>query len=107
MGCNQSKEFEILIRSKEFQSWNIDFKKLYINDYYLQKLYKIFLTIDLDNSGKIGFIELLTLLNVENTKFTGRIFSIFDNDNSGEIDFYEFVLTLWNYCTLSRTTLGN
>ena len=106
MGCIESKQFQALKKTNEFKVWNIDFKKLYINDHCLQKLYKIFQDIDLDNSGMIGFTELLMLLDLEYTKFTKRIFSIFDNDNSGEIDFYEFVLTLWNYCTLTKTTLG-
>lgn len=39
------------------------------------------------------------------TVFRDRVFSIFDEDSSGQIDFREFVLSLWNYCTLSKATL--
>ena len=45
-------------------------------------------------------------LDVERTRFTKRIFSIFDDDKSGEIDFREFVLSIWNYCTLGKTSLS-
>ena len=30
---------------------------------------------------------------------------MFDEDNSGEIDLREFILALWNYCTLGKSTL--
>lgn len=33
------------------------------------------------------------------------MFALFDEDGSGQISFFEFVLTLWNYCTLSKATL--
>lgn len=50
--------------------------------------------------------QLLMFLDVERTRFTKRIFSIFDDDKSGEIDFREFVLSIWNYCTLGKTSLS-
>ena len=49
--------------------------------------------------------ELLAFLDLEKTRFTRRIFSIFDEDGSGLIDFREFVLSLWNYCTLTKASL--
>ena len=45
-------------------------------------------------------------LDVERTRFTKRIFSIFDDDKSGQIDFREFVLSIWNYCTLGKSSLS-
>ena len=45
-------------------------------------------------------------LDVERARFTKRIFSIFDNDKSGQIDFREFVLSIWNYCTLGKSSLS-
>ncbi len=62
--------------------------------------------MDVDDSGCIELVELLVHIDLERTKFTERIFSIFDEDGSGQIDFREFVLSLWNYCTLSNATLG-
>lgn len=61
--------------------------------------------IDNDNSGEIEMAELLAFLDLEKTRFTKRIFSIFDEDGSGLIDFREFVMSLWNYCTLTKASL--
>lgn len=41
----------------------------------------------------------------ESTKFCDRVFTLFDEDQSGQIDFREFVVALWNYCTLSHSSL--
>ena len=60
----------------------------------------------MDGGGTIDLTELLTIIELERTPFTERVFSIFDEDNSGKIDFGEFVLALWNFCTLTKTTLG-
>lgn len=57
--------------------------------------------------GTIHIVELLTFFDLERTKFTERVFGIFDEDGSGCIDFREFVVSLWNYCTLTNATLGN
>jgi len=60
----------------------------------------------MDNSGSIGLPELLAHLDLPVTPFTQKVFSIFDDNGSGEVDFKEFVMTLWNYCTLTAATLG-
>jgi hypothetical protein len=83
-----------------------DFDALGISEADCGKLYGLFQTIDSDASGSIEILELLMFLDVERTPFTKRIFSMFDDDNSGEIDFREFVLSIWNYCTLGKTSLG-
>jgi Ca2+-binding EF-hand superfamily protein len=48
----------------------------------------------------------LTFFDLERNKFTERVFGIFDEDGSGCVDFKEFVVALWNYCTLTHSTLG-
>lgn len=82
------------------------FEALQLSAREVGKLYKIFKKVDVDGSGSIALSELLAHIDVERTVFSQRVFSIFDEDGSGEIDFREFVLALWNYCTLSRATLG-
>ena len=72
----------------------------------IRTLWKVFVRVDVDGSGSIGLAELLAHIDLDRTRFTERIFSIFDEDGSGEIDFREFVLSLWNYCTLTKATLG-
>ena len=56
-------------------------------------------------SNSIELAELLAFLDLDRTRFTKRIFTMFDEDSSGLLDFNEFVLSLWNYCTLSKASL--
>jgi len=72
----------------------------------VRKLFHAFKKFDMDGSGSIGLVELLTQLDLPRTKFTEKVFSIFDDDGSGEIEFKEFVLSVWNYCTLTKGNLG-
>lgn len=107
MGSSHSKEkFDHLCKSEKFQYWNENFHALSLSLKHVSKLYNIFCKVDADNSGQIALAELLAHIDLHRTPFTERIFSIFDDDNSGEIDFHEFVLALWNYCTLTKATLG-
>jgi Ca2+-binding EF-hand superfamily protein len=51
--------------------------------------------------------ELMTFLKTTDASmnFCERVFTLFDEDESGQIDFREFVVAMWNYCTLSRSSL--
>eukprot|EP01039_Chlorochromonas_danica_P008556 gene8556-9429_t len=71
----------------------------------VRRLYRLFAKVDVDHSGSISLRELMNHLEMGATVFRDRVFSIFDEDSSGQIDFREFVLSLWNYCTLSKATL--
>lgn len=106
MGCGYSTEFEILVSNAKFLKWKKHFEalKLCKHDQYL--LYLKFKEIDLDHSGFIDSNELLTVLDIERTPFCDKIFQVFDNDGSGKIDFHEFVLSLWNFNTLSNHQLA-
>jgi Ca2+-binding EF-hand superfamily protein len=105
MGCGYSGDFLHAFNSVQFQEWNKTYKALKISKNELSQLFKKFKKVDLDGGGTIDVVELLTVIDVERTPFSERVFSIFDEDKSGKIDFNEFVLSLWNYCTLSRATL--
>eukprot|EP00286_Rhodomonas_abbreviata_P015509 CAMPEP_0181330686 /NCGR_PEP_ID=MMETSP1101-20121128/24049_1 /TAXON_ID=46948 /ORGANISM="Rhodomonas abbreviata, Strain Caron Lab Isolate" /LENGTH=161 /DNA_ID=CAMNT_0023439993 /DNA_START=230 /DNA_END=712 /DNA_ORIENTATION=+ len=108
MGCCCSKtrgKFEIAMETEEFQSWMAQFQAMKLTVNEVKKLHKMFTDVDVDGSGTIGLAELLAHIDMERTSFTRKIFSIFDEDNSGEIDFREFILSLWNYCTLTKATL--
>jgi serine/threonine-protein phosphatase 2B regulatory subunit len=72
----------------------------------VKKLYKIFSKVDLDGSGSVDIAELLTLLDIERTRFTEQVFTVFDSDGSGKVDFKEFVMATWNYCTIGQASLG-
>jgi Ca2+-binding EF-hand superfamily protein len=71
----------------------------------VEKFWKIYKKVDLDESGSIEIKEMLVHFDIDRTKFTKRVFGVFDEDNSGEIDLREFILALWNYCTLGKATL--
>jgi Ca2+-binding EF-hand superfamily protein len=71
----------------------------------MRKLWRVFAKIDADKSGEISLLELLDYLQQDNNGFMSRVFSIFDEDRSGEVCFREFVMTLYNYCTLNKSTL--
>lgn len=71
------------------------------------QLQRIFRKVDIDGSGSVDTVELLTLLDIERTRFTEQIFTCFDSDGSGTVDFREFVMSLWNYCTVGQASLGN
>lgn len=101
MGCGSSTP-----PPEDFRKWELQFRALQLRGREINKLYRVFRKVDMDGSGSISVAELLTHIDVERTKFTERVFSIFDEDGSGEIDFREFVLSLWNYCTHTKATLG-
>ncbi|GBG33868.1 Calcium-dependent protein kinase 1 [Hondaea fermentalgiana] len=81
------------------------FRTIGLNERHVEKLYRGFSKIDKDGSGELSLFELLDHLKVSKTPFTKRVFSIFDEDGSGSIDFREFVLSTWNYATLTKSTL--
>lgn len=110
MGCEQSvassnKYNDLYTVVPKTKAYRRDFQALGISESDCGKLYHLFSKIDMDGSGEIEILELLMFLDVERTRFTKRIFSIFDDDKSGQIDFREFVLSIWNYCTLGKSSL--
>lgn len=101
--CISSKIYQDPI----FKPYKSQFEALKFKPSEVLRLKQIFDTIDIDHSGSIGLKELLNHLDIEtNNKFSKRVFSIFDEDGSGQVDFREFVLSIWNYCTLSQATLA-
>ena len=90
----------------EFRKIMAEFDALHLTMNEVRKLYYAFKRMDVDNSGSITLAELLGHIDLPRTGYTEKIFSIFDNDGSGAIDFREFVLSVWNYCTLTKLNLG-
>jgi hypothetical protein len=70
------------------------------------KLHEMFQLVENNQHGLIDLNEFMDFLKIESTKFRKRAFAMFDEDSSREVDFREFVLSIWNYCTLSRSSLG-
>ena len=101
MGCCLSQS----ILQKIPADWLEQFEALKLTKSELIKLFKIYRAIDKDLKGSIDLEELLSFLEIERTSFTDRAFLVFDANGSGKIDFREFILSLWNYCTLTKATL--
>jgi len=88
------------------KSWEKLFSALKLSENDVGRLFRIFKKMDKNEKGCISIIDMLNFLDCDRTKFTTRVFSMFDADSSGKIDFREFVVTLWNYCTISKENLG-
>jgi hypothetical protein len=101
MGCGGSN-----MESKVPQSWLDLFAAMRLTKSEVRQLYNIFRRVDLDGSGSVDIVELLTLFDIERTRFTEQVFTVFDSDGSGKVDFKEFVLAVWNYCTIGKASLG-
>lgn len=101
MGCGSSN-----IDNEVPKSWMELFAAMRLTKNEVIQLHKTFKKVDFDKSGSVDIVELLTLLCVERTRFTEQLFKVFDSDSSGKIDFREFVLSIWNYCTISPSSLG-
>jgi Ca2+-binding EF-hand superfamily protein len=107
MGCISSSEaYEAMIKRADFKVWMTQFETMGLNGSDIKRLFQVFEIIDQDHSNSIGLPELLAHIDLPRTDFTEKIFCLFDNDQSGAIDFREFVLSVWNYCTLSKVNLG-
>jgi Ca2+-binding EF-hand superfamily protein len=108
MGCVNS--IQVLAEANEYgkdidPEWHEQFEALKLTTQELNRLYKAFVSYDLDESKGMDYAELLTALNLSKNRFTTRAFSVFDLDGDGELNFKEFVLSFWNVCTLNKETL--
>ncbi len=82
------------------------FKKLGIRDADVVQLHKVFLQIDVDNSGSLSIDEFFKYFELQwVTPMSRRVFTLFDADNSGELDFGEFAACSWNYLSLDDNGL--
>ena len=105
MGCGSSKIINAYSHHEHLSEHREIFQALSFKEIDIGRLYRVYRKIDVDGGGDIELAELLAYLDLDKTRFTKRIFSLFDEDKSGRIDFKEFVLSLWNYCTLTKASL--
>jgi Ca2+-binding EF-hand superfamily protein len=87
-------------------SWITLFHCIKLRNKEIKRLYKVYKNVDIDGEGSVTVAHLLALLDIERTNFTERIFTAFDTKHSGRVDFREFVMSAWNYCTLSKSSLS-
>jgi Ca2+-binding EF-hand superfamily protein len=71
----------------------------------LSKFYDIFVLFDSNNNGIIEVDEFMKHLDITRTPFAYKVFLLMDEDSSGGVTFREFVLSIWNFCTLSNSSL--
>lgn len=101
MGCAASVDFV----NDYSPQWLAEFEALQFTKSELIKLEEIFEKIDDSADGQIDLIELLDFVDIKVCPFAKRTFAIFDEDQSGTIDFREFVLSLWNFCSCTDSSL--
>jgi Ca2+-binding EF-hand superfamily protein len=70
MGCGSSMDKKIPME------WYRQFVALKLSRSEVKKLFALFRKIDMDRSGSIDVVEMLTFLDIENTSFNQRVFSI-------------------------------
>lgn len=88
------------------KEWMDIFKAMKLKREEVIDMLAVYNKVDCDKSGNIDVVELLTLLDIERTRFTERIFSAFDKDHTGQIDFYEFTVSVWKFCTLGNGSIS-
>jgi Ca2+-binding EF-hand superfamily protein len=102
MGCGPSAK---VLEETYPDDWIATFEALQFTKNDLVKLENIFGKIDQQNDGKLDLLELLDFLELEKNAFAKRTFAIFDDKQTGAIDFRGFVVTLWNYCSCTDSSL--
>eukprot|EP01038_Epipyxis_sp_PR26KG_P009777 gene9777-13152_t len=103
MGCGKSHGR--VYDHRHLVKWKPQFELLFLSKYDVGRLFEVFRTIDMNDSGTIGLTEMLVHLDLDKTQFIERVFLLFDDNGSGAVDFCEFVVSVWNYCTLGPASL--
>ena len=107
MGCIISRKYDAIYEKKEdVKKYEGDFELMGLTQKDIGRLFEAFQLIDIDQSGSIILLELVEYLDLEESSFVKKAFNVFDIDHSKTISFHEFVLSVWDYCTLSRENLG-
>jgi Ca2+-binding EF-hand superfamily protein len=72
----------------------------------INKFWKAYCDLDMDNSGFIKGDEFRAYFKIEKTKFNEKLFGMFDTDGSGYLNFFEFACSLWNFLSTDPDDLG-
>jgi Ca2+-binding EF-hand superfamily protein len=83
-----------------------DFDALGVAESNVGQIHSVFSLVDVDSSSEISLDEFLLFLSTEKTPFAQSIFQAFDKDNNKKIDPFEFVISVWNFCTLSSENIA-
>ena len=103
MGCfSRTLTAETLFVSDDrFAALKTLMKALNIAPREIERMFKLFESIDRDMSGHVSLFEFLMHLDCDQSPFLERAFLLADNDASGELDFVEWVGATYLYCTQS------
>lgn len=88
------------------EDWLELFETMGLTNNEIKKFSKVFNSIDEEKLGYTSITKVLTLLDIDRTRFNEKIFSLFDKDKSGRIDLQGFVVSLWKFCCLESTAIS-
>jgi Ca2+-binding EF-hand superfamily protein len=105
MGSICQKQF--VVHNSSDANALIVFQELDLTKSEINKIYNVFLDIDLDKSGLVGREEFFAMFHVEATPFNKRVFRSCDKNSSHSVNFCEFVIAMWDLLSNSPEELGS
>ena len=105
MGCTESKAnlpFEMMMQFADFQKNLEDFRLLQLSIAKVRTLYNMYDFIAGAEGSECSLYTFVTFLGISPTVFTQQVFTLFA---TGKFDFRTFILSVWNYCTLTSKNM--
>ena len=88
------------------QDWMETFTAMQLSPGDVKKLSKVFATLEADATGTVNIMKMLSILEIDKTRFNERLFATFDKDKTGCINLYAFVVSLWKFCCLEGLAIS-
>jgi len=88
------------------QDWLELFETMGLTTSEVCKFQKVFNSIDEEKLGIVSVTRVLTMLDIDRTRFNEKIFSSMDKDKSGKVDLLAFVVSIWKFCCLENSAIS-
>jgi len=107
MGCGlciQHHYDGVYLRSRAIGSYHKKYQSLGLSTHDIKKLHESFCNILINSNGCIPLSALLLKIEENETPFLRRVFRSYNKRPPIMLEFNEFVLAMWDFCTLTKTT---